>query len=96
MVFRSCPATAVFATERTLAFGAQLAQIGGLEYINVEKAIRLYSDLLGAPSEILFSEAEVKRRKREQAKAEAAMMAQQQQLMQAQMLQAGTVIRRLP
>ena len=45
--------------------------------------------MLGAPSEILFSEAEVKRRKREQAKAEAAMMAQQQQLMQAQMLQAG-------
>ena len=79
----------VTATERTLAFGAQLAQIGGLEYINVEKAIRLYSDLLGAPSEILFSESEVKRRKREQAKAEAAMMAQQQQLMQAQMLQAG-------
>lgn len=79
----------VSATERTLAFGAQLAEIGGLEFINVEKAIRLYSDLLGAPSEILFSEAEVKRKQRERAKAEAAMIQQQNQLAQIQALQAG-------
>ena len=79
----------VSATERTLAFGAQLAEIGGLEFINVEKAIRLYHNLLGAPSEILFSEAEVKKNKRERAKAEALAAQQQQQLLQAQMLQAG-------
>ena len=79
----------VSATERTLAFGAQLAEIGGLEFINVEKAIRLYHDLLGAPSEILFSEAEVKKHKRERAKAEALAAQQQQQILQAQMLQAG-------
>lgn len=79
----------VSATERTLAFGAQLAQIGGLEFINVEKAMRLYSYLLGAPSEILFSEAEVRKRQKEQQRAQEAAMQQQQQLMQLQMMQAG-------
>lgn len=51
----------VSATERVLGFGAQLAELGGMDVINIEKTIRLYNDLLGAPSEILYSEAEVRK-----------------------------------
>ncbi len=76
----------VAATERTLAFGAQLAQVGGMDIINVEKAMRLYGELLGAPTDILYSEAEV--RKMNQARAE--MMQQQMQAQQQMaMLQAA-------
>lgn len=80
----------VSATERTLAFGAQLAQVGGMDIINVESAMRLYAELLGAPSAILYSQAEVRKRQREAAAQQQAMMQQQQALAQAQMLQAGT------
>ena len=75
----------VSATERTLAFGAQLAEVGGMDIINVQRAIRLYSDLLGAPPEILYSESEMKKKEQEQAR----QMQQQQQLeQQMAMLQA--------
>lgn len=79
----------VTATERTLAFGAQLAELGGMEIINVEKAMRLYSELLGAPSEILYSEAEVRKQREEQAKQQEALAQQQQQLMMLQAMQQG-------
>ena len=79
----------VNAIERTLAFGAQLAEIGGTDIINVEKAIRLYSELLGTPSEVLYSEKEIKRMKQERAKAQAALQQQQDQLNTMQAIQSG-------
>ena len=79
----------VAATERVLAFGAQLSELGGLDIINIEKTMRLYHDLLGAPTEMLYSEVEVKKRQREQARQQQALMAQQQQLAQIQAMQAG-------
>lgn len=77
----------VAAIERMIAFGANLAQIGGLDILNIEKAMRLYNELLGAPPDILFSEKEVeeKRKAAQQAQQEQAMM--QQMLLQAQMMQ---------
>ena len=79
----------VSATERTLAFGGQMAQLGGMEVINIERAIRLYAELLGAPSEILYSEAEVRKRQQEAARQQQQQQQLMEQLQQAQMLQAG-------
>lgn len=79
----------VSATERTLAFGAQLAQVGGMDIINVEEAMRTYAELLGAPKKILYSEAVMRKKRQEQAAMQQAMMQQQQQLQEAQMVQAG-------
>lgn len=79
----------VSATERTLAFGAQLAQVGGMEMINVERAIRTYAELLGAPTKILYSEAEVQKQRQAQAQMLQQQMEMQQQMQQAQMVQAG-------
>ena len=79
----------VSAIERTLAFGAQLAQVGGMEILNVEKAMRLYTYLLGAPNEILYTEREVKRQREESQRQQAELQQQQMMLQQAQMLQAG-------
>lgn len=79
----------VSATERTLAFGAQLAEMGGMEIINVERAMRLYSELLGAPTEILYSEAEVKKMRQQQAEAQAQEQQMQQQLAMLQAMQGG-------
>lgn len=79
----------VSATERTLAFGAQLAPVGGMEIINVERAMRLYAELLGAPPKILYSEAEIRKQREAQAQMMQQQMAMQQQMQQAQMVQAG-------
>lgn len=79
----------VAATERTLAFGGQLAQVGGMEVVNVEEAMRTYAELLGAPKKILYSQSQLKQKRKEEARAQQEMLAQQQQIQQAQMLQAG-------
>ena len=79
----------VSAIERSLAFGAQLAQVGGMEILNVEKAMRLYTYLLGAPSDILYSEREVKKRQQEAQRQQQMLQQQQMMLQQAQMIQAG-------
>lgn len=79
----------VSATERTLAFGAQLAQVGGMDMINVEKAMRIYAELLGAPTGILYSEREVAQQRQAQAQMMQQQMEMQQQMQQAQMVQAG-------
>ena len=79
----------VSATERTLAFGAQLAELGGMDIVNVEKAMRLYSHLLGAPTEILYSEREVQKMKQERAAQAQQEQQMQQQLMMLQALQSG-------
>lgn len=79
----------VSATERTLAFGAQLAELGGMEIINVDKAMRLYTHLLGAPTEILYSEREVAQRRKAQEQAMAQEQQAQQQLAMLQAMQSG-------
>lgn len=78
----------VSAIERVLAFSGQLVQLGGMEAVNVDEAIRLYSELLGAPPGILYSQEEVAMRKAQQEamaqqQAQAAMMQQQAQAAQA-------------
>lgn len=77
------------AIERVLAFAGQTAQMGGMEAVNLDEMIRLYTELLGAPQGILYSPEEMEA-KRQQQQMEAqqmqqAMMAQQQ----AQTMQAG-------
>ena len=53
------------------------------------EAMRTYAELLGAPKKILYSEAEMRKKRKEQAAMQQAMMQQQEQLQQAQMMQAG-------
>lgn len=79
----------VTATERTLAFSGQLAELGGMDVVNVEEAIRMYAELLGAPKKILYSEADMRKKRKAQQAAQQVAAQQQEQLMQAQMLQAG-------
>lgn len=79
----------VAATERIIGMGAQLAQVGGMDIVDIEKAMRTYADLIGAPSKILYTEKETRRRRQE---AEALARQQQEQqamLAQAQMIQSG-------
>ena len=79
----------VAATERVIGMGAQLAQVGGMDIVDIEKAMRTYADLIGAPSKILYTEKETRRRRQE---AEALARQQQEQqamLAQAQMIQSG-------
>lgn len=79
----------VSAIERVLAFAGQLAQVGGMNAVNMDETIRLYTELLGAPQGVLFSPEELEERNRVQAEqaeqARQAMLAQQN----AQTMQAG-------
>lgn len=64
----------ISAIERVLAFAGQAAQFGGLNAVNMDETVRLYSELLGAPQGILYSPEEL-----EQRNAQAAAQAQAQQ-----------------
>lgn len=77
----------VSAIERMMAMGMQFAQIGGMEIINLERAMRLYNELLGAPSDILYSEKEIKQKQEEAMRQQQEQMMMQQMMMQAQMAQ---------
>ena len=79
----------ITSTERMIGMGAQLAEVGGLDILNMEKAMRVYADLLGAPSELLYTEKEVKRRQKEAEDLAKQQQEQQQMLAQAQMMQQG-------
>lgn len=77
------------AIERVLAFAGQTAQMGGMEAVNLDEMIRLYTELLGAPTGILYSPEEMEAKRQQQQlqaqQMQQAMMAQQQ----AQTMQAG-------
>ena len=79
----------VTATERIIGMGAQLAQVGGMDIVDIEKAMRVYADLVGAPSKILYSEKETRKRRREAEALARQQQEQQSMLAQAQMMQAG-------
>ena len=70
------------AIERVLAFAGQFAQVGGLNPVNMDETVRLYSELLGAPPDILYSPEELEARNSQQQQEAAAMqeavLAQQQ------------------
>jgi hypothetical protein len=68
----------VSAIERVLAFAGQTAQFGGLNAVNMDETIRLYSELLGAPQGILYSPRELEERNRQQ---QAAAQAQQEAML---------------
>lgn len=72
----------VSAIERVLAFSGNLAQVGGMNAVNLDETVRLYAELLGAPPGILYSpeEMEAKRQQEEaqQQQMQEAMLAQQQ------------------
>lgn len=68
----------VSAIERVLAFAGQTAQFGGLNAVNMDETIRLYSELLGAPQGILYSPRELEERNRQQ---QAEAQAQQEALL---------------
>ena len=54
------------AIERVLAFSSNLAQMGGMNAVNIDETVRLYSELLGAPPGILYSPEEVEQRRTQQ------------------------------
>lgn len=66
------------AIERVLVFAGQTAQFGGLNAVNMDETIRLYSELLGAPQGILYSPDELEERN---AQAQAQAQEQQQALL---------------
>ena len=68
----------ISAIERVLAFAGQAAAFGGLEAVNIDETVRLYSELLGAPQGILYSPDELEQRK---AETQAAIQQQQQALL---------------
>lgn len=80
------------AIEQTMAFVAPLAQLGSLESINMDRLIKLYIDLVGAPVKILYTEEEIeqKRQEAEAAQQQAMAMQQQQLAMQQQQAQASS------
>lgn len=65
----------ISAIERVLAFAGQTAQFGGLNAVNIDETVRLYTELLGAPDGILYSPQELEARNQQQQEA----LAQQQQ-----------------
>ena len=74
------------AIEQVMAFSMPLAQVGSLETINIERMIKLYVELIGAPSAILYTDKETKammRAQQEQAMKDHQM---QQQMAQAQQM----------
>ena len=79
----------VAATERVIGMGAQLAQVGGMDIVDIEKAMRTYADLIGAPSKILYTEKETRRRRQEAETLARQQQEQQAMLAQAQMIQSG-------
>ena len=80
------------AIEQTMAFVAPLAQLGALEAINMDRLIKLYVELVGAPVKILYTEQEIeqKRQEAEAAQQQAMAMQQQQMAMQQQQAQASS------
>lgn len=72
----------ISAIERVLAFAGQTAQFGGLNAVNIDETVRLYTELLGAPQGMLYSPEELQARNGQiQAEAQAqqqALLAQQQ------------------
>lgn len=64
----------VSAIERVLSFAGSLANLGGMNAVNVDETIRLYSELLGAPPGVLYSPEELEEKNRQQSQ-----MIQQQQ-----------------
>lgn len=68
----------ISAIERVLAFAGQTAQFGGLNAVNMDETVRLYSELLGAPEGILYSPEEIEARRQEE---EAQTQAQQNALL---------------
>lgn len=68
----------ISAIERVLAFAGQAAQFGGLNAVNIDETVRLYSELLGAPQGILYSPEELEQKN---AQEQAQLQAQQQALL---------------
>lgn len=52
----------ISAIERVIAFAGQTAQFGGLNAVNMDETVRLYSELLGAPQGVLYSPDELEAR----------------------------------
>ena len=72
----------ISAIERVIAFAGSTAQAGGMNAVNMDETIRLYTELLGAPQTILYSQEELDERNRQQQQAiqaqQEALLAQQQ------------------
>lgn len=75
------------AIEQTMAFVAPLAQLGALEAINIDRLVKLYVDLVGAPTKILYTEEEIEQKRQEAEAAAQQQMAMQQQQMAMQQQQ---------
>lgn len=74
------------AVERTVAFAMPLAQFGSMNIINMEDTMRLYAELLGSPTSMLYSKNQIAQIQKQQQAA-----VQQQQQQQAQMLQSQQI-----
>jgi hypothetical protein len=75
------------AIDRVLQVGGNLAQVGGMDKINIDATIDIYREISGAPLKMMYTDAEVKKKRAERAKKEEEMMRLQQQ--QAELKGAG-------
>jgi hypothetical protein len=74
------------AIEQVMAFAAPFAQMGSLASISMDRMIKIYVELIGAPSAILLTDKETQAINREQEKQMKQEQAMQEQAMQSQQL----------
>lgn len=77
------------ATQGVAAFCGQFANFGAMDFLNMEETVRLYTDLIGAPSEIIYSKKQIEEIKKAQEEAQMQQSQMQQQMLQAAQAQQG-------
>lgn len=77
------------AVERTAAFAMPLAQFGSMKIINIEETMRIYSELIGSPSAMLYSKNQLAQINKEEADAIRAQQEQQNSMLQSQQIKEG-------
>ena len=75
----------VTAIEQVVAMAGGLAQFGAIDIVNVEEIVRLYTELIGAPTKVLKTEEQLAEER--QAQAQMKMQQQQMAMQMAQMQQ---------
>src|SRR5574344_592670 len=77
------------ATEQSMAFAMQMAQFGSMDLINMEDTMRLYVELVGAPSKILYSSKQLSEIRSQQAKVQEQQQGTMDQMAQMQQMKEG-------
>ena len=77
------------ATEQSMAFAMQMAQFGSMDLVNMEDTMRLYVELVGAPSKILYSSKQLSEIRSQQAKVQEQQQGTMDQMAQMQQMKEG-------